>query len=240
MASGGWKGAVRVACIVAVVVTALIGAACGGDAQLAANVRTRAQVSTTSTEPPVVPPTVLDTTTSLSVTTTVPVTVRLPKVTVPKLTVPTMTLPAVVTSLVEPTTTTTESPLPVPELFDAVQGIGTPCVKSDTRPDGCFFFVYATLATRTWTHNVYSDASQTPFSARDHGHDCGSQANPHHTEREGCSFYFGPVHGRVAGQRECFTATTVSGGRESARSNAVCLTWTDHTTTTTTTSGSSG
>lgn len=151
-------------------------------------------------------------------------TLRLPKVATPAITVP--TVPPIVTTILPPVTT--EAPLPVPELFDAVQGIGTPCTASEHRPDGCWFFVYATLATRTWTLHVYSDAATSPWVARDHGKDCGSEAQPHHREREGCSFYFGPVHGRVAGQRECFTATTVVGGRESARSNAVCFTWTDH------------
>ena len=234
----GWRHG-RKAVGVALVAIALAAAGCGSDGEVpTASVRTGAPDSSTiSTEQDASTTTVVDVPVpSVPVTVTVPTTLTLPKVTVPKVTVPrvTVTVPPVVTSL--PAPSTTESPLPVPELFDVVQGIGTPCVKTEQHPDGCFFFVYATMATRTWTHHVYSDAMATPLVGRDHGLDCGAEAQPHHTEREGCSFYFGPVRDRVAGQRECFWATTVSGGRESERSNTLCLTWTDHTTT----SGSSG
>ena len=211
---------------------ALVIASCGGGdgGAPATSVRSAGGPATTEATTTVVEAPAASTT-STSVVTVVPPTVppTVPRVEAPPVTVPAVTVPALpplVTTLV-PTTTTTESPLPVPELFDAVQGIGTPCVATADRPDGCFFFVYATLATRTATHHVYSDVATSPWQARDHGHDCGSEANPHHREREGCSFYFGPVHGRTAGQRECFWATTVAGGRESARSNTVCLTWAD-------------
>lgn len=128
-----------------------------------------------------------------------------------------------------PTTTTSTSPLPVPELFDARQGVGTPCESEvEQHPEGCFFFVYATPATKGLPHRVYSDAPfRTEYTVSTG--DCGP-ASPHHADRSGCVFYIGSVHDRVAGRQECFWATTVtssSGGPESAPSNRVCFTWTD-------------
>ena len=200
---------------------ALLAAACGGDTATT-GVRASAAKTTTSTTAPTTTTAAVDTTLPLPTTTqpVVTTTRRLPDVTVPPITVPSITVPDL--------TTTTTEPLPVPELFDVVQGIGTPCAKTDQRPDGCFLFVYTTIATRGWTHEISSDAATSTWMARDHGLDCGDEAQPHHRERDGCSFYLGPVHGRTAGQQECFWATTVAGARRSERSNVVCLTWTDH------------
>lgn len=203
-------------------------AACGGGDTATTGVRASAATTATSTTARTT------TTTTAAVETTLPhpttslpvvaTTRRLPAVTIPPVTLPPITVPTVP----DLTTTTTTEPLPVPELFDVVQGIGTPCTKTEHRPDGCFLFVYTTIATRAWTHEISSDAATSTWMARDHGLDCGDEAPPHHPDRDGCSFYLGPVHGRVAGQKECFWATTVAGARRSERSNVVCLTWTDH------------
>lgn len=123
-------------------------------------------------------------------------------------------------------TTSAPAPLPAPVLLDARQGFGTPCEPAGTRnPAGCFFFVYATTATRGSFHRIYGDAS---FATDPLGTTCGTQS-AHHGGEDTCSWYLGPVYGRTAGQTECYWATTVSGGRESEPSNRVCLTWTDQT-----------
>lgn len=166
----------------------------------------------TSTAPPAI---------AVAPVTTVP---RRPT-TIPSVNVPTTAPAPAGTTL--PMTAPTTSPLPVPELFDVRNGIGTPCDADGRIPQGCFIFVYATTATKGWDHRLSSDAPfRTAYTLRTDGNAC-STANPHHSDRESCHWYIGPVQGRTAGQRECFWLTTVDGAHESEPSNSVCLTWTD-------------
>lgn len=213
--------------------------ACGGDDGRTVGVSAGGSTTTTS-EPPAKAPPVVEATTSTTGSATTSATPG-PTSTRPATTtssaprrvpVPTTGVPPVAPTAQPPPADTTVPTtvalpaLPVPEVFDVRQGFGPPCTAAPGGvPDGCFFFVYATAATRGWVHRVHSDA---PFRADvvvgTDGNECGT-ASVHHSGRETCHWYLGPVDGRTDGQRECVWLTTVEGSRESEPSNRVCLTW---------------
>ena len=213
-------------------------AACGGDDGPTVGVSAGGSTTTTS-EPPATAPPVVEATTSTMASPTTSATPG-PTSTRPASTtsstprrvpVPTTGAPVAPTTQPPPADTTVPTTvalpaLPVPEVFDVRQGFGPPCTAAPGAiPDGCFFFVYATAATKGWVHRIHSDA---PFRAdvvvRTDGNECGT-ASVHHSGRETCHWYLGPVDGRTDGQRECVWLTTVEGSRESEPSNRVCLTW---------------
>lgn len=165
------------------------------------------------------------TTTSGPIGRPAPITTTVP--TSASVTMPNSTSTTANTTTTTLTTTATPGPLLVPVLIDARQGFGTPCEPASTRnPPGCFFFVYATTASKGLFHRLYSDAA---FSTEPVGTSCGTQS-VHHSGEDTCPWYLGPVYRRTAAQQECFWATTLSGGRESEPSNRVCLTWTNQAT----------
>lgn len=229
--------------VVVTVVIALTSTACRREGSL---VELSASAPPTSTTAPAAPTTTTEPTTTIA-TTIAPVTTRASTRTT------TSTTRVVATTARAPAPVATEttappvprepvfptppssmaapSPLPIPELFDARQGLGTPCAAHEGRTrDGCFFFVYATTATRGRNHRLYSDAPfRTDYTLPGDPNQCGA-TSPHHPDRESCHWYIGPVQERAAGQRECFWMTTVEGTRESEPSNRVCFTWTDATT----------
>ena len=108
---------------------------------------------------------------------------------------------------------------------EVVVGLGTPCETADPSDpaNGCFFFVQVPDTQQHVVTRLKSDRGyDNPLTF---GPNACKDGATRPQDTHSCEAYIGPVHGRTAGETECFWLTSSDPAYES-RSNDQCTVWT--------------